>query len=76
MLDQLSTAAARITNNVPTVQTIDQIIGAISDQFQAQQLGVQLEIQEQVKSANACFAALAEQMQQFDFNNCHHSRRM
>uniref|UniRef100_A0A915HM13 Uncharacterized protein n=1 Tax=Romanomermis culicivorax TaxID=13658 RepID=A0A915HM13_ROMCU len=32
-LEQLNTAAARITNNVPRVQTID---GAISDQFQAQ----------------------------------------
>uniref|UniRef100_A0A915HYH8 Uncharacterized protein n=1 Tax=Romanomermis culicivorax TaxID=13658 RepID=A0A915HYH8_ROMCU len=64
-LDQLSTAAAQITNNIPTVQTIDQIISAISNQFQAQQLPVQLEIQEQVKSTNAGFAALAEQMQQF-----------
>uniref|UniRef100_A0A915K4T3 Uncharacterized protein n=1 Tax=Romanomermis culicivorax TaxID=13658 RepID=A0A915K4T3_ROMCU len=64
VLDQLSTAAARITNNVPTVQTIDQIIGAISDQFQAQQLHVQREIQEQTKATNARFAALAEQMQQ------------
>uniref|UniRef100_A0A915L490 Uncharacterized protein n=1 Tax=Romanomermis culicivorax TaxID=13658 RepID=A0A915L490_ROMCU len=35
-LEQLSTATARITNNVPTVQTIDQIIRSISDQFQAQ----------------------------------------
>uniref|UniRef100_A0A915KCD2 Uncharacterized protein n=1 Tax=Romanomermis culicivorax TaxID=13658 RepID=A0A915KCD2_ROMCU len=63
-LDQLSTAAAQITNNVPTVQTIDQIIGTASDQFQAQQLCVQREIQEQVESTNARFAALAEQMQQ------------
>uniref|UniRef100_A0A915HHF1 Uncharacterized protein n=1 Tax=Romanomermis culicivorax TaxID=13658 RepID=A0A915HHF1_ROMCU len=63
-LDQLSTAAARITNNVPIVQTIDQIIGTVLDQFQAQQLCVQCEIQEQVKSTDACFAALAEQMQQ------------
>uniref|UniRef100_A0A915IMG4 Uncharacterized protein n=1 Tax=Romanomermis culicivorax TaxID=13658 RepID=A0A915IMG4_ROMCU len=63
-LEQLSTTAARITNNVPTVQTIDQIIRAISDQFQAQQLCVQWEIQEQVQSTNARFAALAEQMQQ------------
>uniref|UniRef100_A0A915KWQ8 Uncharacterized protein n=1 Tax=Romanomermis culicivorax TaxID=13658 RepID=A0A915KWQ8_ROMCU len=63
-LEQLCTATPRITNNVPTVQTIDQIIGAISDQFQAQQQSVQPEIQEQVKSTNACFAALAEQMQQ------------
>uniref|UniRef100_A0A915K309 Uncharacterized protein n=1 Tax=Romanomermis culicivorax TaxID=13658 RepID=A0A915K309_ROMCU len=39
-LEQLNTAAVRITNNVPTVQTIDQIIGTISDQFQAQQLWV------------------------------------
>uniref|UniRef100_A0A915KAS0 Uncharacterized protein n=1 Tax=Romanomermis culicivorax TaxID=13658 RepID=A0A915KAS0_ROMCU len=46
-LEQLCTAAPRITNNVPTVQTIDQIIGAISDQFQAQQQSVQPEIQEQ-----------------------------
>uniref|UniRef100_A0A915I0B8 Uncharacterized protein n=1 Tax=Romanomermis culicivorax TaxID=13658 RepID=A0A915I0B8_ROMCU len=38
VLDQLSTAAARITNNVPTVQTMDQIISAVSDTFQAQQL--------------------------------------
>uniref|UniRef100_A0A915I0A2 Uncharacterized protein n=1 Tax=Romanomermis culicivorax TaxID=13658 RepID=A0A915I0A2_ROMCU len=63
-LEQLSTAMARITNNVPTVQTIDQIIGAVSDQFQAQQLCLQCEIQEQVQSINARFAALAEQMQQ------------
>uniref|UniRef100_A0A915HWW2 Uncharacterized protein n=1 Tax=Romanomermis culicivorax TaxID=13658 RepID=A0A915HWW2_ROMCU len=60
---RLSTAAAQITNNVPTVQTIDQIIGAISDQFQAQQLRVQREIQEQAKSTNGRFAALAEQLQ-------------
>uniref|UniRef100_A0A915JR19 Uncharacterized protein n=1 Tax=Romanomermis culicivorax TaxID=13658 RepID=A0A915JR19_ROMCU len=45
-LDQLSTAAVQITNNIPTVQTIDQIIDTISDQFQAQQLHVQQEIQE------------------------------
>uniref|UniRef100_A0A915JII0 Uncharacterized protein n=1 Tax=Romanomermis culicivorax TaxID=13658 RepID=A0A915JII0_ROMCU len=63
-LDQLSTAAACITNNVPTVQTIDQIIGPISDQFQAQQLHVQRKIQEQTKATNASFTALAEQMQQ------------
>uniref|UniRef100_A0A915I8L1 Uncharacterized protein n=1 Tax=Romanomermis culicivorax TaxID=13658 RepID=A0A915I8L1_ROMCU len=63
-LDQLSTAAARITNNLPTAQTIDQIISALSDQFQAQQLCVQREIQEQVKSTIARIAALAEQMQQ------------
>uniref|UniRef100_A0A915HI08 Uncharacterized protein n=1 Tax=Romanomermis culicivorax TaxID=13658 RepID=A0A915HI08_ROMCU len=62
--DQLSTAATGITNNIPTVQTIDQIIGAISDQFQVQQLRVQRRIQEQAKSTNACFATLAEQMQQ------------
>uniref|UniRef100_A0A915HU07 Uncharacterized protein n=1 Tax=Romanomermis culicivorax TaxID=13658 RepID=A0A915HU07_ROMCU len=63
-LDLLNTPAVCITNNVPTVQTIDQIIGVVSDQFQAQQLCVQHEIQEQVKSTNARFAALAEQMQQ------------
>uniref|UniRef100_A0A915IAJ5 Uncharacterized protein n=1 Tax=Romanomermis culicivorax TaxID=13658 RepID=A0A915IAJ5_ROMCU len=63
-LEQLSIAAAWITNNVPTVQTIDQIIGTISDQFQAQQLHVQHEIQEQVKSTNVRFSPLAEQMQQ------------
>uniref|UniRef100_A0A915II22 Uncharacterized protein n=1 Tax=Romanomermis culicivorax TaxID=13658 RepID=A0A915II22_ROMCU len=34
-LDQLSTATPCITNNVPMVQTIDQISGAVSDQFQA-----------------------------------------
>uniref|UniRef100_A0A915I2L2 Uncharacterized protein n=1 Tax=Romanomermis culicivorax TaxID=13658 RepID=A0A915I2L2_ROMCU len=34
-LKQLPTTAAWITNNVPTVQTIDQIIGAVSDQIQA-----------------------------------------
>uniref|UniRef100_A0A915K370 Uncharacterized protein n=1 Tax=Romanomermis culicivorax TaxID=13658 RepID=A0A915K370_ROMCU len=62
-LEQLSTAAARITNNVPTIQTIDQIIGAISDQYQAQQIHVQCKIQEQAKSTNACFTALAEQLQ-------------
>uniref|UniRef100_A0A915L7Q7 Uncharacterized protein n=1 Tax=Romanomermis culicivorax TaxID=13658 RepID=A0A915L7Q7_ROMCU len=32
-LDQLSTATPRITNNVPMVQTIDQIIRVISDQL-------------------------------------------
>uniref|UniRef100_A0A915JLL3 Uncharacterized protein n=1 Tax=Romanomermis culicivorax TaxID=13658 RepID=A0A915JLL3_ROMCU len=63
-IEQLGTTAVRIINNVPTVQTIDQIIGAISDQFQAQQLRIQREIQEQVQSTNARFAALAEQMQQ------------
>uniref|UniRef100_A0A915I6U3 Uncharacterized protein n=1 Tax=Romanomermis culicivorax TaxID=13658 RepID=A0A915I6U3_ROMCU len=63
-LEQLSTATARITNNIPTVQTINQIIGTISNQFQAQQLCVQGEIQEQVQSTNAPFTALAEQMQQ------------
>uniref|UniRef100_A0A915L9V4 Uncharacterized protein n=1 Tax=Romanomermis culicivorax TaxID=13658 RepID=A0A915L9V4_ROMCU len=63
-LDQLSTAAAHITTNVPTIQMIDQIISAISDQFQAQQLRVQREIQEQTKATNVRFAALAEQMQQ------------
>uniref|UniRef100_A0A915I7U6 Uncharacterized protein n=1 Tax=Romanomermis culicivorax TaxID=13658 RepID=A0A915I7U6_ROMCU len=57
-------AAVRITNNVPTVQTIDLIIGAVSDQFQAQQLHVQCEIQEQAQAMNARFAALAKQMQQ------------
>uniref|UniRef100_A0A915L982 Uncharacterized protein n=1 Tax=Romanomermis culicivorax TaxID=13658 RepID=A0A915L982_ROMCU len=39
-------------------------MGAVSDQFQAQQLHVQRQIQEQVQSTNVCFAALAEQMQQ------------
>uniref|UniRef100_A0A915HWF9 Uncharacterized protein n=1 Tax=Romanomermis culicivorax TaxID=13658 RepID=A0A915HWF9_ROMCU len=63
-LDQLSTHTARITNNVPTVQTIDQIIGTVSNQFQAQQLRVQCQIQEQAKSTNTRFAAQAEQMQQ------------
>uniref|UniRef100_A0A915JYQ7 Uncharacterized protein n=1 Tax=Romanomermis culicivorax TaxID=13658 RepID=A0A915JYQ7_ROMCU len=43
---------------------IDQIIGPVSDQFQAQQLCVQCEIQEQTKATNARFATLAEQMQQ------------
>uniref|UniRef100_A0A915IN44 Uncharacterized protein n=1 Tax=Romanomermis culicivorax TaxID=13658 RepID=A0A915IN44_ROMCU len=52
-LDQLSTAAERITNNVPMVQTIDQFIGAVSDQFQAQQIRIQREIQEQTKATNA-----------------------
>uniref|UniRef100_A0A915KC53 Uncharacterized protein n=1 Tax=Romanomermis culicivorax TaxID=13658 RepID=A0A915KC53_ROMCU len=64
VLEQLSTAATWITNNVPTVQTIDQIMGAISDQFQAWQLCVQGDIQEQAKSTNAHFTPLAEQMQQ------------
>uniref|UniRef100_A0A915IQT1 Uncharacterized protein n=1 Tax=Romanomermis culicivorax TaxID=13658 RepID=A0A915IQT1_ROMCU len=63
-LEQLSTAAVRITNNIPTVQTIDHFICAVSDRFQAQQLSIQLEIQEQVQSTNARFTALAEQMQQ------------
>uniref|UniRef100_A0A915L2E0 Uncharacterized protein n=1 Tax=Romanomermis culicivorax TaxID=13658 RepID=A0A915L2E0_ROMCU len=52
-----NTAAARITNNVPMVQTIDQIIRTVSDQFQAQQLCVQCKIQEQTKATNAGFAA-------------------
>uniref|UniRef100_A0A915HMF6 Uncharacterized protein n=1 Tax=Romanomermis culicivorax TaxID=13658 RepID=A0A915HMF6_ROMCU len=64
VLQQLNTAAAWITNNVPMVQTIDQIIGPVFNQFQAQQLGVQCKIQEQVQATNAHFAALAEQMQQ------------
>uniref|UniRef100_A0A915JXF0 Uncharacterized protein n=1 Tax=Romanomermis culicivorax TaxID=13658 RepID=A0A915JXF0_ROMCU len=55
VLNQLSTAAARITNNVSSVQTIDQIISTISDQFQVQQLCVQQEVQEQVKSTNTHF---------------------
>uniref|UniRef100_A0A915KT50 Uncharacterized protein n=1 Tax=Romanomermis culicivorax TaxID=13658 RepID=A0A915KT50_ROMCU len=63
-LEQLSTTTGRIINNVPTVQTIDQIIGVVSDQFQAQQLCDRCGIQERRKSTNACFAALAEQMQQ------------
>uniref|UniRef100_A0A915JUY6 Uncharacterized protein n=1 Tax=Romanomermis culicivorax TaxID=13658 RepID=A0A915JUY6_ROMCU len=63
-LEQFNTTAARITNNVLTVQTIDQTIGAISHQFQAQQLCVQQEIQEKVQTTNVHFAALAEQMQQ------------
>uniref|UniRef100_A0A915IE70 Uncharacterized protein n=1 Tax=Romanomermis culicivorax TaxID=13658 RepID=A0A915IE70_ROMCU len=40
-LEQLSTAAAQITNNVRMVQTIDQIISTVSNQFRAQQLCVQ-----------------------------------
>uniref|UniRef100_A0A915IHX7 Uncharacterized protein n=1 Tax=Romanomermis culicivorax TaxID=13658 RepID=A0A915IHX7_ROMCU len=40
MLEQLSTAATRITNNLPTVQTIDQIIGTVSNQCQSQQLPI------------------------------------
>uniref|UniRef100_A0A915HGX7 Uncharacterized protein n=1 Tax=Romanomermis culicivorax TaxID=13658 RepID=A0A915HGX7_ROMCU len=60
----INTTKARITNNVPTVQTINQVIGAVSDQFKAQQLCVPSEIQEQGKSTNVRFAALAEQMQQ------------
>uniref|UniRef100_A0A915HXA6 Reverse transcriptase domain-containing protein n=1 Tax=Romanomermis culicivorax TaxID=13658 RepID=A0A915HXA6_ROMCU len=63
-LKQLNTAAARITNNVPTIQTTDQIIGALSDQFQAQQLDIQGKIQEQIQAMKAHFSALAEQMQQ------------
>uniref|UniRef100_A0A915IE95 Uncharacterized protein n=1 Tax=Romanomermis culicivorax TaxID=13658 RepID=A0A915IE95_ROMCU len=63
-LEQLNTPAARITNNVPTVQTMDQTIGAISHQFQAQQLCVQHKIQEQVQTTNVHFAPLTEQMQQ------------
>uniref|UniRef100_A0A915JB05 Uncharacterized protein n=1 Tax=Romanomermis culicivorax TaxID=13658 RepID=A0A915JB05_ROMCU len=30
-LERFNTAAVRITNNVPTIQTTDQIIGAVSD---------------------------------------------
>uniref|UniRef100_A0A915KLJ1 Uncharacterized protein n=1 Tax=Romanomermis culicivorax TaxID=13658 RepID=A0A915KLJ1_ROMCU len=47
-----------------TLQTIDQIIGAVSYQLQPQQPHVQREIQEQTKATNGRFAALAEQMQQ------------
>uniref|UniRef100_A0A915I4Z8 Uncharacterized protein n=1 Tax=Romanomermis culicivorax TaxID=13658 RepID=A0A915I4Z8_ROMCU len=43
---------------------MDQIIGTVSNQFQAQQSCLQREIQEQVQSTNAHFAALAQQMQQ------------
>uniref|UniRef100_A0A915L418 Uncharacterized protein n=1 Tax=Romanomermis culicivorax TaxID=13658 RepID=A0A915L418_ROMCU len=64
-LDQLSTAAAQITNNVPTVQTIDLIIGAVSDQFQAQQLRVQREIQEQGKSTVFYQLTIGEQAKTF-----------
>uniref|UniRef100_A0A915JU43 Uncharacterized protein n=1 Tax=Romanomermis culicivorax TaxID=13658 RepID=A0A915JU43_ROMCU len=63
-LEQLNTPTVQITSNVPTVQTIDQIIGAVSDQFQAQQLCMQWEIQEQAQATNARFATLAQQMQQ------------
>uniref|UniRef100_A0A915JX44 Uncharacterized protein n=1 Tax=Romanomermis culicivorax TaxID=13658 RepID=A0A915JX44_ROMCU len=42
----------------------DQIIGAVSDLPQDQQLRVQCKIQEQAKATNERFAALAEQMQQ------------
>uniref|UniRef100_A0A915JEQ9 Uncharacterized protein n=1 Tax=Romanomermis culicivorax TaxID=13658 RepID=A0A915JEQ9_ROMCU len=37
-LEQLNTTTVRMTNNVLTVQNIDQIIGTISNQLQAQQL--------------------------------------
>uniref|UniRef100_A0A915KFT6 Uncharacterized protein n=1 Tax=Romanomermis culicivorax TaxID=13658 RepID=A0A915KFT6_ROMCU len=50
--DQVNTAATRITNNVLTLQTIDQIINAICDQLQAQQLQVQCEIKEQAQFTN------------------------
>uniref|UniRef100_A0A915IZF4 Uncharacterized protein n=1 Tax=Romanomermis culicivorax TaxID=13658 RepID=A0A915IZF4_ROMCU len=63
-LEQLSNATARITNNVPTMQTIDQIIGTILDQLQVQGLQVQCEIKEQTQATNAQFTTLAEQMQQ------------
>uniref|UniRef100_A0A915J4B2 Uncharacterized protein n=1 Tax=Romanomermis culicivorax TaxID=13658 RepID=A0A915J4B2_ROMCU len=43
---------------------IDQIIGVISNQFQAQQLRAQRQIQEQAKATKARFATLEEQMQQ------------
>uniref|UniRef100_A0A915KSJ1 Uncharacterized protein n=1 Tax=Romanomermis culicivorax TaxID=13658 RepID=A0A915KSJ1_ROMCU len=39
-------------------------MGAVSDQFQAQQLCIQCKIQEQTKATNAHFAILAELMQQ------------
>uniref|UniRef100_A0A915IE99 Uncharacterized protein n=1 Tax=Romanomermis culicivorax TaxID=13658 RepID=A0A915IE99_ROMCU len=45
-LEQLNIATTRMTNNVLTVQTIDQIIGTISDQLQAQQLQVHQKIRE------------------------------
>uniref|UniRef100_A0A915J3M4 Uncharacterized protein n=1 Tax=Romanomermis culicivorax TaxID=13658 RepID=A0A915J3M4_ROMCU len=63
VLEQLNTTAARITNNVSTIQTIDQIVSAISDQLQAQQLQVQCKIKEKAQITNARFTALAEQMQ-------------
>uniref|UniRef100_A0A915JFY6 Uncharacterized protein n=1 Tax=Romanomermis culicivorax TaxID=13658 RepID=A0A915JFY6_ROMCU len=57
-LEQLSTTTTGTTNNVQTVQTIDLIMDALSNQFQAQQLRVQREIQEQAQSTNMRFAAL------------------
>uniref|UniRef100_A0A915ING0 Uncharacterized protein n=1 Tax=Romanomermis culicivorax TaxID=13658 RepID=A0A915ING0_ROMCU len=72
-LKQLNTAAARITNKVPTVQTINQIIGALSDQFQAQQLGIQCKIQEQAQATNARFVTLAENATanfNYDYGHC------
>uniref|UniRef100_A0A915HXL0 Uncharacterized protein n=1 Tax=Romanomermis culicivorax TaxID=13658 RepID=A0A915HXL0_ROMCU len=63
-LEQLNTATARINNNVPTVQNIDQIIGAMSNQLQAQELQVQHRIKEQAQVPNTQFTTLADQMQQ------------
>uniref|UniRef100_A0A915K1U3 Uncharacterized protein n=1 Tax=Romanomermis culicivorax TaxID=13658 RepID=A0A915K1U3_ROMCU len=63
-LEQLSIVTARITNNVAMVQTIDQIIDAISNQLQAQQLQVHQNIKVQTQEMNDRFATLAEQMQQ------------
>uniref|UniRef100_A0A915IW44 Metalloendopeptidase n=1 Tax=Romanomermis culicivorax TaxID=13658 RepID=A0A915IW44_ROMCU len=52
-LEQLNTTATRITNNVRTVQTIDQIIRILSNQLQAQQLQVQGKIKEKAQVTKA-----------------------
>uniref|UniRef100_A0A915K559 Uncharacterized protein n=1 Tax=Romanomermis culicivorax TaxID=13658 RepID=A0A915K559_ROMCU len=69
-LEQLSTAATRITNNVPTVQLIDQIMGALSDQVQAQQLRVQREIHKRA------FRHPSRTNATTNFNDHHHSCSM
>uniref|UniRef100_A0A915L4R2 Uncharacterized protein n=1 Tax=Romanomermis culicivorax TaxID=13658 RepID=A0A915L4R2_ROMCU len=51
-LEQLNNTAARIMNNVQTIQTIDQIISVIFDKLQAQQLQVQCKIKEQAQATN------------------------
>uniref|UniRef100_A0A915HU31 Uncharacterized protein n=1 Tax=Romanomermis culicivorax TaxID=13658 RepID=A0A915HU31_ROMCU len=48
----------------PWSKPLIKLLAPFPNKFQAQHLRVQCKIQEQVQATNACFAALAEQMQQ------------